>query len=108
MRFNDRVYLPYSLYKRLKLVQLNPDSYSIALLVREMIKEYFKLRRVYGDGVDVMLEKGLIQWNEDIAYNKENVNQEPYLPLLWHIKQEKSTYVVFYDDIFAPIIVYST
>ena len=71
--------MPYSLYKQLKLVHQNLDSYSIALLVREMIREYFGLREVFGDEVDEKLEKGLIQWNEYNVYKKENVNHEDHL-----------------------------
>ena len=105
-RKNLSVYMPYNLYKRLKLVHQNLDSYSIALMVREMIREYFGLREEFGDEVDEKLEKGLIQWNEYNAYSKENVNHKDHLILFSYLKSEKSTYVVFYDDRFAPIIVY--
>ena len=105
-RKNINVSMPYSLYKHLKLVHHNLDTYSIAILVRAMIKCYFSLREEAGDDVDAKLEKEVLQWNQDNAYNKHNVNHEHHLTLFWYLKREKSTYVVFYDDKFAPIIVY--
>ena len=105
-RKNISVYMPYRLYKRLKLVHQNLDSYSIALLVREMDRGYLGLREEFGDEVDETLENGLIRWKEYNVYNKDNVNHEDHLILFSYLKRQKSTYVVFYDDKFAPIIVY--
>ena len=105
-RCSVHVYLPRDLYRRLKLIHQDLDFYSIAQLIRFMLRLFLDMVKKYGTDFKEKLARCLKSWQQQTkAVSKTNKKKRQLLRILGcNLKQIKL--INLYSTIFSPILIF--
>lgn len=102
-RESVHVYLPHSLYRQLKAMHHDLNFYSIAQLLRMMVRLFLCLVKVNGNIVIKMLMDLLRQWEEKNEMNKHTRKSIRQLLHFIYQKPGISCFLNLYDNKFSPV-----
>ncbi|MBN2533446.1 MAG: hypothetical protein JXB88_11160 [Spirochaetales bacterium] len=102
-RESVHVYFPDSLYRRLKAIHHDLNFYSIAQLVRMMLRMFLDWMKKYGN-ILVKAFLYMVKWWEERNEEKKYI-YKPIRQLLHFIYQKpvRSRFLTIYDDGFYPV-----
>ena len=105
-RKSVHIYLPYFLYRKLKLMHHDLNFYSIAQLLRWILKFFLDLLKQYGEKVIKKLKKLQKQWQEKRIARRYKI--KPVRQLLHFIYQKPaiSRFLTIYSNKYCPISIY--
>ncbi|MBN2533614.1 MAG: hypothetical protein JXB88_12015 [Spirochaetales bacterium] len=102
-RIHVHAYLPRKLYRELKLIHQDLNSFSIAQIVRGLLDVFLGLLDEYGENVLQELENMFERWKKDTK--AERLTMRQHLRQLWIIVQHlpgKNRLLTLYDRHFSP------
>jgi hypothetical protein len=105
-RESVHVYLTKQLYGKLKMMHHDLNFYSIAQLLRWLLRFYVGLVRVYGADFEVKLQELIKKWKKKNISRQFPKNAVRQLSSLIYEKQAKLSLLNVYNDSFFPIMIY--
>jgi hypothetical protein len=102
-RKNVFVYMPDRLYRQLKLMHQDLNSYSMAQLLRLVLRKFLFLVNEFGEGVEMKLMEIYLEWKA--KRNRRKCEWKPVKELLHFIYQKAPTnrLLTLYSNKFQPI-----
>lgn len=103
-REHVHVYFPVDVYRELKLMQQDLNTYSIAQLVREFCGIFLGLVEEYGDGVYQVLEELFKQWREEDEFKRLTTHEiVRQLSIIIHDLPSQNRLINIYNNRYSPL-----
>ena len=105
-RKSVHVYMPCSMYRKLKLMHHDLNFYSIAQLLRWILRFFLNLNKEYGENVVNKLKKLLMQWREKSKVRRYKIKPVRQLLHFIYQKPNRSRFLTIYSNTYSPISIY--